>query len=221
MIHTVETATGITLHTNLPTEAIAYVDADWIPRDPEVVVPALVIIDGTMNWGEHTISIPDGVKTDRFAAKILEAGAMHTVRLFARFAANDIAVSGRGAIATEAARLLGLDVITMPPVGERKPSAAVDFSGDPSTLQSIAQEICPLGCLVVAGERLGRQFPFNLYPDVHVRGLRVSALDPIATAIEEGGITGSASGGIITPPRKVSAGCPLTGSSWFEVHNDQ
>jgi threonine dehydrogenase-like Zn-dependent dehydrogenase len=74
--------------------------------------------------------------------------------------------------------LLGL----APEVTERPPDGPlgtiVDTTGDPDAIADATRSLADLGTLVLAGETHGGTLAIDLYPDVHVRGLRMVGVAP-------------------------------------------
>jgi threonine dehydrogenase-like Zn-dependent dehydrogenase len=70
-------------------------------------------------------------------------------------------------VANEIRRLVGAAH-----AGRRRaaPVAVIDATGDPAVLAELTAAVCERGVVVLAGEYLGR-VPFDLYPDLHLRGL--------------------------------------------------
>jgi hypothetical protein len=98
------------------------------------------------------------------------------------------------------------------PVSDAAPSVVVDLTGDPSVLRASTQRLADLGTLVLAGPATA-QLDLDLYPDVHVRGLRLVgapgplvAGTPVAVPPHVGG-PAAASVGVAVP----------SGAAWYRV----
>jgi hypothetical protein len=172
---------GLGFEFDLPAGTLAYVDADWTLSAGELDIPALLIDPESARWGEVSTAVP-GVGPDLLAARILSAAA-HRVADTVVPLAGTAAVCGTGAIARATAGLLGTTALDTAPEPGTGVAVGIDFTGDPDTIQGLLKAIAPLGRAILAGERLGRTLPLNLYPDIHVRGLRLRALDPVALAL--------------------------------------
>jgi hypothetical protein len=148
----------------------AYIDADWLVGHTEGTVPALLAQGGSLirSW--------DGATFD-YAAPTPQAGVAGAFSLVADAAARLAgaaerpAVEGGGLVAVLARHLLGLsggtDVV--------EADLIVECRSDPESLRESTGRVADLGTVVLAGVA-DSAFPFDLYPDVHVRGLRLVAL---------------------------------------------
>jgi hypothetical protein len=148
----------------------AYVDADWLVGRTGGTVPALLARGGSLirSW--------DGATFD-CAASTAEAGVADAFWLVADAAARLAGaaerpgVEGRGLVAALARHLLGLsggaDLF--------EADLIVECRSDPESLRDSTGRVADLGTVVLAGVA-DSAFPFDLYPDVHVRGLRLVAL---------------------------------------------
>ncbi len=133
---------------------LAYVDADTLPAAGESEVAPLVMLSGAP---EPDVAAGDAVRR-RARAAAAALGALD----------GRVEVVGRGAVAHVLRGLLAWRVDT----GSR-PAGVVDVTGDPAEIVSATQRLADLGTLVLAGDSRDRRVALDLYPDVHLRGLRI------------------------------------------------
>jgi threonine dehydrogenase-like Zn-dependent dehydrogenase len=81
-------------------------------------------------------------------------------------------VHGRGIVSRLIREILSVQLV-LPADQDSRPAAIVDATGDPARLVELTRRLADLGTLVLVGEPLGRSLDMQLYPDVHVRGLRL------------------------------------------------
>lgn len=168
---------GPMLSGDLPAGARAYIDADWIPAQGGPV-PALIVRDGAIGRsGEPTTPLPVGLDADRAAAGALVAVAREAADAVASIDPRQVAVTGAGAVAAAVRAALGGATLDAVPDAAGI-AAVVEASGDPAVIQLACERLADLGTLVLVGEPAGRSMPFNLYPDLHARGLRVVGVAP-------------------------------------------
>jgi hypothetical protein len=157
----------------------AFVDADWLRRRHGGPAPALVVSpEGEIRWHEgpaHGTSA--GTDPETWVGRALRAVAEEAADA-ARRARGPCHVRGRGFIAAQVRRLLGLapELADRPAAGP--PGTIVDTTGDPDAIADATRSLADLGTLVLAGETHGDRLEFDLYPDVHVRGLRLVGVAP-------------------------------------------
>jgi threonine dehydrogenase-like Zn-dependent dehydrogenase len=143
---------GILVGAELPEGSAAVVDREWLPADGSSrSVPALVVAD--LDEGARAL-----------------AGIAHYA--VAAAPGPTVEVTGSGLVAAEARRELGE---RLAPTGSQEPAAIVETTGDPATVIDATERVQDLGTVVLAGEPRGRTYRIDLYPDVHVRGLRLVA----------------------------------------------
>jgi hypothetical protein len=151
-VNVVLTETTVVFVGPLEQGSIAYVDGDWLPRDAALVdIDALIVTrpsDG------------DGVAQ---ALGVLAAPVRETIAALG----GRGEIVGDGAVAQVLRAELGVDT------SESAPELIVDLTGDPECILSALRRLGDLGTLVLAGQAAGRQLDIDLYPDVHVRGLRL------------------------------------------------
>jgi hypothetical protein len=147
-----------------------YVDADWLVGRTGRTLPALLARGGslTRSWDGATFDYP---------ASTAQVGVEGAFWLVAEAAANEAraadrpAVEGVGVVAALARHFLGL-------VGGADTVGAdliIETRSDRASLEESTGRVGDLGTVVLAG-LADSVFPFDLYPDVHVRGLRLVAL---------------------------------------------
>jgi hypothetical protein len=148
----------------------AYLDADWLVGGTERSVPALLARGGSVirSWDgatfDHAASTAQAGVAGLFWA-VAEAAALRAA------AAERPAVEGRGVVAALARHFLGL-VGSVPTVGA---DLIIEPRSDRASLEESTGRVDDLGTVVLAGVA-DSVFPFDLYADVHVRGLRLVAL---------------------------------------------
>jgi hypothetical protein len=168
MIRAERVSGGIALRGDLAPNEVAYLDADWIEAAGPGPVPAAVVRAGVLHWVDGAALGPaedaDAAAGAAFAALAAEAaGAVPTL-------AAPIEVLGNGIVAEQIRRSLGLADGSG---DDQPPAAIVDATGAPDALRDATRRLDDLGTLVLVGEPAGRAMSLNLYPDVHVRGLRL------------------------------------------------
>jgi threonine dehydrogenase-like Zn-dependent dehydrogenase len=156
----------------------AYVDADWVVdgADPR----AALVVTGAAN----------AAAADRAAGLALLALAARAAAEVGAIGHGPVEVTGEGFVAGAVAAIVGAHMPTNgarpaadgggPPAadgGDRdrdaRPAAIVDTTGDPGRIRDALARLEDLGTLVLAGETGDRPLELDLYPDVHVRGLRI------------------------------------------------
>lgn len=144
-----------------------------------------------MNYLDVDHVLPDGRRItfeaadDRAAAELLVAGAVRAVAVLPP-GVGSVEVVGHGMLAELIRHLLPGDAVHAlgddRSVDDDRPDAVIETTGDPATLTAATERLRDLGCLVLAGPPADRSWELDLYPDVHVRGLRLVGLDPMAPA---------------------------------------
>jgi hypothetical protein len=148
---------------SLPAGLVAYVDADWLPAVGSAPLPAIMV--------------DDDADADRAAGGALLSLADSVLAAIAGIDPDSIDIVGRGILAAHIRATLGPSN-----AGGERPEAVVDFTGDAETIAAATRRLADLGLLVLAGEQLGRPVSLDLYPDVHVRGLRLLGVPPPGAA---------------------------------------
>jgi len=170
----------------LEQDAAAYVDADWVQGAGNAGVPALV-------------------SSEEDATRVLLAIA--TSAASAAASARLPAVAGHGFVARHVRELLGIGAESPPP----SPDLIVETRRDPASMLESTTRVADLGTVVLAGPPAG-SFRFDLYPDVHVRGLRLVSVSPRSAEHTPGHLP------TLERPATVRLGETLPeGAAWYRV----
>jgi hypothetical protein len=185
----------------LPEGSRAYVDAGWL--SPGTRSAAALVVG------------PEEPAADRAAGLALVGVALAALEEVAELPAGRVQVIGSGLVARTLQALL-------PPAddGGRAPAAIVDTTGDPEALADATRRLEDLGTLVLAGEPADRPHPLDLYPDVHVRGLRIVGIPPASldSRPAEDRVPGPALAELEREPlAAVNAGEPLPSAAWYRL----
>jgi hypothetical protein len=171
MIRLVQESDGTRLDCDLAPGAVGYVDADWLVANC-APIPAIIADSGTLRWcDEQSVTLAEGADPAVVAGNALYRVAEDAVAALDQAALKCVHVIGTGVVAA-AARML-LERRQVETNSEAPPSAIIDTTGNPELVMEATRKVAPLGAVVLAGEPLGRSLTIDLYPDVHVRGLRV------------------------------------------------
>jgi hypothetical protein len=163
----------------------AYVDADWLLEVGDAGVPALVA-------------------SEENAARALFAVAAAAAA--AAGSAQRAAVGGNGLVARRTRELLSAGDETL----STAPDVVVETRPGPKSLLEATTRVADLGTVVLAGPP-APPFHFDLYPDVHVRGLHVVSV-PSAEELGAGPVPSSPA------PVTVRVDEPLPdGAAWYRV----
>jgi threonine dehydrogenase-like Zn-dependent dehydrogenase len=208
--------TGLTMHEGTvapsgdwPADAVAYADREWTGYSLGEV-PALIVRDGMIHWGDTHVPMPDGQSDDTVALACLLAVAHDAVSALG--SAKSVTVTGGGVVAWLVRRICSGSAT---PPGSR-PDAVVDTTGDASVLVESSHSPCDGGTLVLAGESLGRACTINLYTDVHRRGLTlVGVRPPLAGGSLEPHLSEAIHLRREQPPRAVTFGARLGEATWY------
>jgi hypothetical protein len=183
-----QTALGPVANGDLPPGGTAYFDRDWLPGESEAEVPAIVVhADGSVAWRDSApvpVEAADRVDAVASAWLRLARDASLAVPKPARAACE---VRGRGLVAEWVRRLLGLPPEQAANGSPRTPRVIVETRGDASAITAATRRLAHLGTLVLAGESVGASVTIDLYPDVHVRGLRLVGVPPVTVGRVESG----------------------------------
>ena len=195
-----------------PDDAHAFFDADWVPRQAGPV-PALLVADGELraSWGGPGVAIGTLAAADAVALAL--AAAAQEVADVVSDVPGSVEVLGSGAVA----RLVRELVADTARSDADRPAAIVDCSGDPEAIAAAAERVDDLGTLVLAGPPPGDPLTLDLYPDVHVRGLRlVGAPPPLAEGapITEGPLPERLRSSLRTLDTRE---LPANGAAWYEL----
>lgn len=188
----------------------AYVDADWLDPVASGPVPALITTSRSVvrSWDEEAVLLE---------GKTPPAAVVEALLRVARAAAAAVgssrhtSVVGTGFVARQTRELLGVD-------GAQEGSSVdviVETRGDPGSLVESTSRVADLGTVVLAGVPAAHSFPFDLYPDVHVRGLRVVAV-PLPFDLSDH-VTGDSLRKRADEPTHVRLGEAIPAASWYRV----
>lgn len=165
---------------------VAFVDSDWLVGVADVGVWALAL-------------------AEEDAARALLAVAESAAAAAAP--AQRPAVTGDGFVARRARELLGVEAGSAVP----EPDVLIETRGDSASLLESTRRVADLGTVVLAGPPKG-SFQFDLYPDVHVRGLHL-----ISAALPEPPAAGDRLREV-ERPALVRLGEPVPpGAAWYRV----
>ena len=182
----------------------AYVDADWLTGTAAGPVPTLVATADSVvsSWDGQAFALPDEVSAEGIIADAF-------IRVAAAAAAAAVS-SGRPAVAGSGFVAATVRSLLDPDDTHEEPDLIVESRGDPRSLLESTRRVADLGTVVLAGMPAVDPFPFDLYPDVHVRGLRLFALrfvlDPAPAAAPES-----------LSPTDVRLGEPIGEGQWYRV----
>ena len=158
-----------------PGGTVAYVDADWIPRAGGAGPALLVSEEGTVAWSGRAagVAVP-GRSADAAAGLVLDALAGAAASAAQGAPGSHVHVSGEGIVAGLVRDRLG----ALPEHADGAPGVVIDTTVDSDTLISATRIVGDLGTVVLAAGASDRTVALDLYPDVHVRGLRLVAASP-------------------------------------------
>jgi hypothetical protein len=220
VIYAAPNGSNVVLTMDIRDDAVAYIDADWIPRSRRGPVAALLVEAGSVRWdGEPPFAVPAGLDAEQAAEAVLTAVARDASDAAQDFRGQRVEVTGRGFIARRIRAMLGLgpERRTASPA---RPSAIIETTGEPECIVAATRRLVDMGTLVLVGE-LRDRVDLDLYPDVHVRGLQiVGVAPPLARGApwnrSEAAVL--AEGGTFERAQPVAAKAPLpTGASWYCV----
>ena len=184
-----------------PREGAAYVDAEWTAAGADPVA-ALVVVDAESDD-----------RADRAAARALLCLAARAAREVG--GARPVDVVGGGFVAGAVRALLGAA-----DTGDgTRPAAVVDTTGDPERIREALSRLDDLGTLVLAGELAEGALELDLYPDVHVRGLRIVGvpLDPEGSLGADELPAAALAYAAGVPPVAAATGAPLPPAAWYRL----
>jgi hypothetical protein len=166
------------LAATLPAGGAAYIDRDWLsdgalPR----VASAVVFAPGAgLRWAGGA-DYPAGDDPDAAAWGMLDALAARTAEAASTAAgpSGSVLVPGGGLLAQRVrARLRSHD-----DAAGDSPAVVVDTTGSPEGLLAACAAVADLGAVVLAVTPLGGTVAYDLYVEVHRRGLRlIGVRDP-------------------------------------------
>jgi hypothetical protein len=172
MIRLVEENGGTRVECDLAPGAVAYVDADWLVADCTAIPAIIADSSGTVRWcDEQPVALSVCADPAVVAGTALYGVAEDAVAALDKAALKCVHVIGVGAVAAAVRTLLAARQVETNS-GE-PPSAIIDTTGAPTAVIEATKRVASLGTVVLAGEPLDRALTADLYPDIHVRGLRV------------------------------------------------
>jgi hypothetical protein len=153
-----------------PDAAEVFVDADWIHDSEDA--PCLYVRDGVLgaSWVVGGGIAIGQLPAEEAAGRLLAVTAERAVSVVSQVT-GPVEVVGHGAVA-----LLAREGLRQPGRGPGAPAAIIDCSGDPDAIREGVRRLDDLGTLVLAGAGTPNLLEIDLYPDVHVRGLRLVGL---------------------------------------------
>jgi hypothetical protein len=178
---------GVAFAGELAPGQVAYVDGGIASPGP---VDALVVVAGS--------------ELDDAAGSL--AALAGPVREALGGASTDVEVLGDGAVARLVRRLSDA------PRPETAPRVVVDLTGDPEAIRGALARLADLGTLLLARDP-SVPLDLDLYPDVHVRGLRVVGV-PRPSAERRPAVVA----GDVPAPVEATLGEPVAeGAAWYRV----
>ena len=186
---------------DVPRGATAIFDSEWLPAGDGPVGGMLVRRDGEMIWCDfdgtlrQMSSVPDQPR-DEIARRLLQGMADEALRVAG---GAMIDVIGDGALATSLRKAAGVS---------DAPGAAVvvDTTGSAAAVAAALDRLPQLGTLVLAGPAAREDPDLDVYANLHLRGLRITAIAP---SLGQSSHTLS--------PTHVRAGEPLPAATWYCV----
>lgn len=215
MIQVRSTPAGIVLSGSLPVGTVAYIDREWLTiRD--AAVPALIVEGdpGSARPGEIG-GDPAGVAAAAFGAVAAEA-----VSLLDGLPASSVEIEGEGILAWAIRDRLGAAVPRAAtglagkiwPRTRPDPGAVIDTTGRSNVIVGSTRRLAKLGTLVLAGWMGQDGLSINLYPDLHVRGLRL-----VGVPLPRVGARTPGPAHRLDPPTVVALGQPLPPARWYRL----
>lgn len=179
------TTVGMTLDAladGLPAGGTAYIDADWLLGSAPARVSSALVHDPErgMRWpGGEWCRSPFHADPDVSAWWLFDA--LGRVAAAAVAGMGPVAVVGHGLIAARAR----CELVNAVSNGAETtaPVAAIETSAQSPGLLAAVSAVADLGTVVLAATPLSSSLAFDLYTDVHSRGLRVIGVpDPVEVA---------------------------------------
>jgi threonine dehydrogenase-like Zn-dependent dehydrogenase len=179
---------------------VAFVDADWLPAAGRTAVAAITISSGD---DHQPVEIARGQLAATAGAAV--AGLKnHDVDL------ASIHVPGRGAVADEVRRRLGLEV-GPPTETPARPRVWIETSGAPEALETALAGVADLGTVVLTAPAREPTIAIDLYRDIHLRGLHLHA---VGTEPTDAGEEHSS----LPDPIPVTPGQTVPLRGWYWLH---
>jgi hypothetical protein len=148
---------GLTIEADLPEGQVAVLDREWAPSGRSSAIPVVML------------DTDEGDATERGAAALADIARAAV----AAVTEDTVAVTGAGFVAFEARRLLRGQGRLAPDDAEFPPAAFIETTGEPSVVREATERVRTMGTVALAGEPLARPYDLDLYPDIHLRGLRL------------------------------------------------
>jgi hypothetical protein len=187
----------VTFTGELPDEAPAFVDADWIAGDA----------------AQHLLLVPAGAPdAEAAAARAVVAAAAAACDALDGVPPERVEVHGDGV--TAAAVRAGLGRAAAPEAQER-PLACVVASPGADALVAATRRVADLGTVVVLSETADGTAALDLYPDVHLRSLTLIGI--ARPALNDSPATASGDQAGLPAPRNAPLGTPVAEASWYRV----
>jgi hypothetical protein len=155
-----------------------YFDADWLPAGGSGELPMILVTAGELRTTWNRDAVPLGHLSAKAGAALSLAAAAKDALAALDHVAGPIDVIGDGLIAQLVREGLGERFSS----GSSRPAAVVDCTGDHELVLGAVARVDDLGVVVLAGPPPGEPLVIDLYPDVHLRGLRVVGVAPSLTA---------------------------------------
>jgi threonine dehydrogenase-like Zn-dependent dehydrogenase len=156
------------------------VDADWTRAPAPQSIPAIVAdAEGVLRWcGGTPVSVPRGLDPETAAGLALLDVARAAVAALGKSSPGSVEVNGVGIVARLVRALLPASASATNGSGPERPSAVIDATGNQDDIKDATHRLADGGTLVLAGETLGRRLTLEVYPDIHVRGLKLVGVEP-------------------------------------------
>jgi hypothetical protein len=147
---------GLTIEGELPEGQVAVLDREWATPGRSSAIPVVMLN-------------AEGDTTQRGALALAEIARAAV----AAVTESTVVVTGSGLVAFEARRLLRIQGRLVPDDAGSPPAAVIETTGKPAVVTEATERVRNMGTVALAGEPLARPYALDLYPDVHLRGLRL------------------------------------------------
>jgi hypothetical protein len=191
----------------LPPGTAVYMDRDWIDHSETVDVSSAIFLQGEeLQWPSGAVRSVNASDPDRAVWTMIDALARTVADLAVQ---QDVAprVLGDGLLASRIrTRIATTDDTGVPP------ALVVETTGSPAGTSQACSIAADLGTVLLAATPLDGTMPYDLYQDVHRRGLSLIGVpDPNGDGSEEHVSTDA-----FSPPGQITPGesGPFT-SEWF------
>lgn len=195
----------------LPRGGAAYIDRDWLSDSAPPTVASAIVFDPDVGfrWAGGSLCPVSGDDPDTIAWRMFDTLAASVTAAVA--GRGPTLVAGQGLIAARVrARLTDL-------VNGGPPAAVVDTTGQAAGVAAACAAAADLGTVVLATTPLSSTLAYDLYVEVHRRGLLIVGVpDPDEIAATENLTNGHTRD--LNPPTALKPSEPLdSSSSWFVV----